>query len=226
MIYFIEAKEFARIKIGYSSRVSSRAEALQKQAPTELVQLLTIQGGPAEEAKLHRIFKSARAYGEWFNATPDLREFIEELRSASHPLDVIEAAYLKLEPSKRKRAATKSAKQKEYEQTLLTRFVAHEGWSERDFRAAGEDLRSLRFRAMAWASEAANLHFNPPEGGDALNRLSAEFASINEAMRRAAEAGAERIAREKDPAYLLSVLSRAEAGLLEARKSLEARVPA
>lgn len=228
MIYFVEAMEFGRIKIGYSSRVSNRIEALQKQSPTELRQLLTIPGGPTEEAQLHRIFKSARAYGEWFTVTADLRAFIEKLRDAADPLSIVEQAFNALEPPKRKRAQTKNEKEAEYVRDLLMQFEAHDDWSKRDFADAGEDLFSLRRRANAWASDRAKLEFCPPEKGaeELRAKLDAEQASIEDVLQRAAQIGVERIARENDPAYRIEIMRKAEASIIEARKALEESIAA
>jgi hypothetical protein len=228
MIYFIEAKEFNRIKIGYSSRVSNRVEALQKQSPTELVQLLVIPGNNQEEAQLHRIFKPARTYGEWFDATAELRAYIEKLRTAENPIQVIADTFAALEPPKRKVPTKKSDMQQEYARELVKQFTAPEYWSHRDFAAAGEDFYSVGHRARAWADACAELEFNPPANGsqELRDKLDADFANIKAVITRAGQLAAERIERESDPAYILATLERCQASVAEAIASTQARIAA
>lgn len=82
MIYFIEAVGINRIKIGFSrdrQRVFSRLTELEKQAPTKMRLLAFVAGSMDLERSLHHAFRRSRAVGEWFHATPRLRELADTL---------------------------------------------------------------------------------------------------------------------------------------------------
>jgi len=86
MIYFIQAVESKRIKIGftngdsYSARKNAakqRLNALQVGSPEELTLLFTIEGSQSEEGALHKRFSTHRVRGEWFECRDELRAFVE-----------------------------------------------------------------------------------------------------------------------------------------------------
>ncbi|MEU4772952.1 GIY-YIG nuclease family protein [Micromonospora sp. NPDC023644] len=76
VVYFIKFGPY--VKIGYSTQLHGRLRALGK--PTTDV-LAVIPGGYAEEQELHTRFKKARVINELFHATPELVEFINEIRT-------------------------------------------------------------------------------------------------------------------------------------------------
>lgn len=79
MIYFIEAIDLGRIKIGYTSRdASSRLEDLRTASPCRLRLLCTVDGDRARERELHDQFHLDRRKGEWFAHSAALRRFISE----------------------------------------------------------------------------------------------------------------------------------------------------
>lgn len=73
-VYFASAG--SRIKIGWSKQVGTRIAQLQTGNPDPIKLLGTVPGGRAKEGQIQRQFAHARVHGEWFEATPDLLEFI------------------------------------------------------------------------------------------------------------------------------------------------------
>lgn len=80
MIYFIQAGSHdAPVKIGYSSSrdPEKRRKELQTGNPYRLRVIGVIpEGTVSREQELHYKFRSASLEGEWFDYTPELREFV------------------------------------------------------------------------------------------------------------------------------------------------------
>lgn len=85
-VYFIRCTTF--VKIGYSLAPLKRLRQLQASdgtlAPEGLPVhsasiIATMDGGHAQEQKLHRRFAHLRHTGEWFNESPELTNYIESL---------------------------------------------------------------------------------------------------------------------------------------------------
>lgn len=79
MIYFIREGDDGLIKIGFSaseSGVRERLATLQVGNGRRLVLLATRCGSKFEEADLHERFAHARRRGEWFEAVPELLEYV------------------------------------------------------------------------------------------------------------------------------------------------------
>jgi hypothetical protein len=76
VVYFVGSAD-GKIKIGTSSNIEKRFDALQTAASVKLTLLLTIPGGSEVETELHRRFANLRETGEWFEGTAELRHFIE-----------------------------------------------------------------------------------------------------------------------------------------------------
>lgn len=79
-VYFLEMGEF--IKIGFSSNVGKRMEALSGGVPQEVRLLHDMPGTFEDETELHKRFKHLRARGEWFRKEPELLAYIEKIRGA------------------------------------------------------------------------------------------------------------------------------------------------
>lgn len=79
-VYFAE-KSDGLIKIGFAQDVEARMRQISGMAGSDLSILVTTNGGSIEEASLHRRFASAKRHGEWFEPTPELLNFIAELRA-------------------------------------------------------------------------------------------------------------------------------------------------
>lgn len=54
---------------------------MQTGSPYKLVMLASFPGGPAEERRLHAIFRIKRVHGEWFNRTGKLAVWVDRLRA-------------------------------------------------------------------------------------------------------------------------------------------------
>lgn len=81
-VYFVRGAA-GHIKIGFSSDVPKRIEALQCSSPEPLELLATMPGNMAIERALHSRFERARVAGEWFRPTDELLSFIESLGGSS-----------------------------------------------------------------------------------------------------------------------------------------------
>ncbi len=80
-IYFIYSQESNAIKIGRAKNVEKRLKSLQTAHPYPLKLLKTfkVKGGKAAqelEKTLHQKFDHLRLLGEWFQAEPELLDFL------------------------------------------------------------------------------------------------------------------------------------------------------
>ena len=80
-IYFIFNDDSYAIKIGRAANVEKRLQSLQTSSPVTLQVLKAIPVGSLKKAQeiekgLHAKFAHLRISGEWFRATPQLREYI------------------------------------------------------------------------------------------------------------------------------------------------------
>lgn len=76
-VYFIQAGDAGPIKIGFSSKVDIRIDALQKANAEKLNLLATISGTLIMEAELHQRFAEHRIRGEWFRPAAELLAAIQ-----------------------------------------------------------------------------------------------------------------------------------------------------
>lgn len=83
-VYFIQAKNSRRIKIGYTSESpQDRLEAMQTGSPEKL-ELLGFERAPRRrEKELHKLWKPSRLHGEWFEESSELLQYIQENACAS-----------------------------------------------------------------------------------------------------------------------------------------------
>jgi hypothetical protein len=79
VVYFIRSGHSGPIKIGIASDVKARLRTLQCASPEALAVLATTPGSLELERQLHVQFQHLRKSGEWFNAAPELLEFIAGL---------------------------------------------------------------------------------------------------------------------------------------------------
>jgi hypothetical protein len=68
-----------KIKIGYTADIMRRWDELQIRSAVHVELLLTLEGGPALELDLHRIFKPDRLRGEWFRISTTMLGFFKYL---------------------------------------------------------------------------------------------------------------------------------------------------
>lgn len=90
MIYFIEAVDLNRVKIGTTRQLSKRLAALQHASGVELRIGRTYGGGPIAEKKLHELFAPWRMQGEWF-ALDQVEAMIATV-GEEHLEDLVESA--------------------------------------------------------------------------------------------------------------------------------------
>lgn len=80
MIYFIQAGEGRRVKIGHTDGpVEARLAALQTGCPDTLRVLAVVEGTRADESWLHVCFSGLRVRGEWFVFGRPLQDFLRWL---------------------------------------------------------------------------------------------------------------------------------------------------
>lgn len=85
-IYFVRAGADGPIKIGYAENVKHRLTSLQSGNHLPLAILHTLPGGEALERHIHAAVRAEHLRGEWFNYTPFIRVFLDNLISGV-PLD-------------------------------------------------------------------------------------------------------------------------------------------
>lgn len=130
-VYFIEAGDGGPIKIGVAGDVAKRFKALQATNPIPLRLLAIIDGGHADERRLHKRFASERLRGEWFRGDGAVRAFAVSMASAS--ADEIAVA-LAPEPPKprhvreRKPKKERPASPRKRRATNSRRVYSHDEW--------------------------------------------------------------------------------------------------
>jgi hypothetical protein len=79
--YAIQVDPDGPVKLGISQNVQRRLEGLQTAAPYRLKLLVAVPGFRETEKSVHARFQDARIGGEWFNPTPELLDFIHDLKT-------------------------------------------------------------------------------------------------------------------------------------------------
>jgi hypothetical protein len=79
-VYFIQGETTKRIKIGIAWNPKQRIIELQAGSPDRLSLLLTLRtvNSADDERHLHHQFKDFRLHGEWFEAAPEILQFVTE----------------------------------------------------------------------------------------------------------------------------------------------------
>lgn len=81
-VYFIQAEQSLRIKIGVAQDPEKRLSDLQVGSPEKLNLIGIVYGaGREEERRLHNVFHYASTHGEWFEPTIRLVGWIEQYAS-------------------------------------------------------------------------------------------------------------------------------------------------
>lgn len=81
-VYFVEAPLVGRWKIGLTSDIESRLRNLKSGSPIELITRLVIKASARDEWAIHGLFCDERVHGEWFEGSPRLRAFVDDLSRA------------------------------------------------------------------------------------------------------------------------------------------------
>ncbi len=82
-LYFVEAAEVSRIKIGLTGNLDARIQAIRTSSPVKVSLLHSLRGTARQERALHCRFIESQDHCDWFNATDDLRSLIETLKHSS-----------------------------------------------------------------------------------------------------------------------------------------------
>jgi hypothetical protein len=79
LVYFLYDPRNAALKVGHSTDVLTRLDAIQTANPARLDLLGTLPGGASAERRCHRLFAEHRHRGEWFDATPEVLRAVRRL---------------------------------------------------------------------------------------------------------------------------------------------------
>ncbi len=90
-VYFVRGKATRLVKIGFSTDVGARIDALRAQSPDDLELLGVLQGTLQTERALHARFWELTHHGEWFRESPELIQLAQggadaalHIKSGSH----------------------------------------------------------------------------------------------------------------------------------------------
>ncbi len=90
-IYFIS--DGKHVKIGCSINPKERLSALQSGNPNKLTLLKTLSEKGYSESKLHSKFEQYKTYGEWFELSKEILDFIDNVEKDS-PVQSLQENYL------------------------------------------------------------------------------------------------------------------------------------
>jgi hypothetical protein len=79
-VYFIQAGEGGRIKIGFASIPERRISYLRRFSGPDLIVLAVIEGVRAVEYRIHQELAAHRAHDEWFEPTAEVLEVVRRAR--------------------------------------------------------------------------------------------------------------------------------------------------
>lgn len=78
VVYFVSAPELGLVKIGFSTDLAARFDALAHGSPVELRLLHAEPGSEERERSFHERFDLLRVRGEWFRIAGDLADYLNE----------------------------------------------------------------------------------------------------------------------------------------------------
>lgn len=81
IVYFLIAQKTGMVKIGVTSQLKDRMDALQTACPVPLYLEAMLPGNRETEQNLHARFATSRSHGEWFRLTEDLMRFMDEIKA-------------------------------------------------------------------------------------------------------------------------------------------------
>lgn len=76
-VYFVEAGDSGKVKIGTSMHMRKRIHELQGGSHEPLRLLLSIEGGHSVESEVHKLYKAERIGREWFSKSGALAQFLD-----------------------------------------------------------------------------------------------------------------------------------------------------
>ncbi len=89
-VYFIQAEKSWHVKIGISTHIGRRLNALQTANPEKLDLIAKFVGTAADEAAIHQILAEYRLSGEWFAFGPWLKTIQRGVESGAKCNTVIQ----------------------------------------------------------------------------------------------------------------------------------------
>lgn len=90
MIYFILDRQGKAVKVGYSKSKETlrrRLSTLQVGNPRPLELLFHVEGGREGEKFLHRLLRTSRLCGEWFECTPEVVKILMKIKNGADEFD-------------------------------------------------------------------------------------------------------------------------------------------
>lgn len=79
------------VKIGQSRYPTVRLHTFSSWSPVELEIAAHTPGGRGLEARLHATFATSRTHGEWFSASPELSDLIDQIQRGTFDADSLPA---------------------------------------------------------------------------------------------------------------------------------------
>ena len=76
-VYFFYAEEVDRIKIGATGNIAKRLKGISGQSACEVRLLGYVHSNQHSEYEVHQMFDQYKHHGEWFEASPEIWEYIE-----------------------------------------------------------------------------------------------------------------------------------------------------
>lgn len=129
VVYVIAADDVGLFKIGTSIDVHTRLQDIQYWSPVPLRLLAQIMGDKRLEARIHRRFNHLRRRGEWFEATDELRQFVEDLAGVKGCRD-LDILYLSSSREVQEKFLREIAKR--LRRDTSGRFVMPKSWDDLD----------------------------------------------------------------------------------------------
>lgn len=84
-VYFVQCNATGYVKIGYSTYIGDRVQALNQQSVRGVSLLFAFSGSKSDEGNLHWRCREWRVHGEWFAPVPGLFKIIAEKRRIFGP---------------------------------------------------------------------------------------------------------------------------------------------
>lgn len=149
-VYFIEATESRRIKIGFTAGAPvDRMKQLQTGQPERLRIVATVPGDKSDERELHRMFAASNITGEWFERNDMLVGLIRGIRLYQGREDELDREKRRAE-ERAESAARDEERHRQHQHELSERFRLR--WEARGV-----------FGVDAQLAAAAEELTNPPE---------------------------------------------------------------
>lgn len=122
-IYFLLSKDTNRVKIGFSTNLSTRIKDLVLMNGTDLELIAYKIGNQTDEAELHRLFIKDRLYGEWFNYSKNIKQYILTLKIDDGQLEKMKSIIDNLYKNQQYKILRSTYKTQEYTKNKITVMI-------------------------------------------------------------------------------------------------------